>query len=237
MRHAIQIVALGLLVFLIGCQRELAQPPALRSCELRIPESVPTDKHPRIYTVQADESEVRMFAYRSGKLASLGHNHVVVSNELHGTVYVHDDIGKSGMDVVMPLASLIVDQQQHRAQAGEEFSTKLSPDVIAGTKRNMLKKVLDATNYPEVRVTAASTKGKPDNLKLVTCISLNGEQREMAVPVDVRFDDRQLIATGEMEISQTAFGVTPYSVMLGALAVHDIVKVKYRIVAQAKLAE
>jgi hypothetical protein len=42
-----------------------------------------------------------------------------------------------------------------------------------------------------------------------------------------------LSATGSLELRQTALGLTPFSLMLGALQVQDQMRLKFRIIAVA----
>ena len=49
-------------------------------------------------------------------------------------------------DLYVPLDTLVVDEPALRAEAG--FDTQPSAADIAGTRRNMLEKVLEADRYP-----------------------------------------------------------------------------------------
>jgi len=52
------------------------------------------------------------------------------------------------------------------------------------------------------------------------------------VPVAIDYRDGQLAVTAVFAINQTDFGITPLSVLGGALQVADTVKVRMRVVAQ-----
>ena len=52
-------------------------------------------------------------------------------------------------------------------------------------------------------------------------------------PSRFKCDSGRLSATGVLELRQSALGLTPYSLMLGALQVQDQMTVKFKIVAVA----
>ncbi|MCK7501930.1 MAG: YceI family protein [Comamonadaceae bacterium] len=63
-------------------------------------------------------------------------------------------------------------------------------------------------------------------------IKLRGVERDITVPVAIDHRDGQLAVTAVFEIKQTDFGITPLSVLGGALQVADTVRVRMRVVAQ-----
>jgi len=55
--------------------------------------------------------------------------------------------------------------------------------------------------------------------------------RTIEVPFTLEIDSGSLSAAGSLELRQSALGLTPYSLMLGALQVQDALTVKFKIVA------
>ena len=53
----------------------------------------------------------------------------------------------------------------------------------------------------------------------------------MSVPVTYSMSNGELTASGELPLKQTDLGLTPFTAMLGALAVQDEMRVKFRFVA------
>src|SRR5690606_31392876 len=83
-----------------------------------------------------------------------GHNHVVSVGDLTGQVLLHPQIEQSQFEMEIPVDRLVVDDPELRAREGEEFSSAPSADDVAGTRRNMLSDaVLDAEQYPLLRIT------------------------------------------------------------------------------------
>ena len=60
-----------------------------------------------------------------------------------------------------------------------------------------------------------------------------GVTQRVAFPVKVTINGNQLRATGEENIKQSDFGITPYSGGLGTIKIGDQLKVSFVIVAQA----
>jgi polyisoprenoid-binding protein YceI len=227
-----QCVALGLILTLASCAQPSRQPepPAKASA----PIAPPDVKGAALYAIDPQASELHILVYRGGKLARLGHNHVVSSKSLSGIAWLHrDDFSSSGFQISMPVHSLIVDDAQARAANGQEFSASVPQKDIEGTRRNLLKpELLDGDRFEHITIVAASVSGTPDHPKVIASITIKDVSRQVEIPLTLDAEDMQLTATGEFEILQTDFGMKPFSVALGALEVQDRLQIRYRINAQ-----
>jgi hypothetical protein len=160
---------------------------------------------------------------RAGALARLGHDHVVASHALHG--YVAPQRGRA--DLALRLEQLTVDEPALRAQAG--FDTQPSDDAIAGTRRNMLDKVLEVQRFPQAAI-RVDRIGESAVLRVT--ISLHGATREFDVPARIEaLPGGGMAVSGRLQLKQTDFGITPYSVLGGALAVQDRLDLGFQVVA------
>jgi hypothetical protein len=224
---------LALLLALAACH------PAPRSPAPATPVApAPAESPPAgpAYRIDAGRSEIRILVYRAGALARLGHNHVIVSRALAGEVRLAKaadtgETGGAGFDVSFPVATLIVDEPALRAEEGSEFATQPTPADVEGTRKNMLGPgVLDAANSPTVRVyglTSAASGSPSAHARLV----VRGHVTPVEVPLTVVAQDGRLTVSGGFGIAQTALGLTPFSVALGALTVRDGLEIRFRIVA------
>lgn len=174
-----------------------------------------------VYRVDSAASLVVIEVRRAGSLARLGHDHVVASRGVGG--YVLPDEGRA--DLFVPVATLTVDDAALRAEAG--FDTQPSASDIAGTRSNMLGSVLDAEHYPYVLI---RVQGAGTALTDVE-VTLHGTTRRVAVEARVDREGDRMRVIGRAAIDQTDFGITPYSVLGGALAVRDRVDLSFSIVA------
>jgi len=178
-----------------------------------------------------------ILVYRAGTLASAGHNHVIASHDLGGTIYVPADPLQASFELHVPVATLTVDEAALRAQQPPaDFPADVSAAAKEGTRHNMLgPALLDAEHSPEIVLRALRSERSADAagvLARVEC-TVRGQARTLAIPVRYERRDGQLVVAGELPLKQTDLGLTPFSALLGALQVQDEMRVSFRIVARA----
>ena len=190
----------------------------------------------KVYKIDAQQSLITITVRRGGALARLGHDHVVASRSLEG--FVAPDAGRA--DFHFRLDQLTVDEPSLRLAAG--LDTQPSNDAIAGTRANMLNRVLEAERYPVVMLHAeragsaaggAGGAGVAGVHLLRLTVTLHGVARSFDVPTTIERQKNALTASGELRMLQSAFGITPMSVMGGAMTVQDQMELKFRIVAKS----
>jgi polyisoprenoid-binding protein YceI len=184
------------------------------------------------YRVNPGDSDLRVLVFRSGMLATLAHNHVISSSALAGTVVAGDTAPESAFDLHLPVASLLVDEPEIRAEEGQAFSAAVSEKDIAGTRRNMMgKKMLQAGQFDDIRVTSRSISGEFPNVVIEAGITIRGERHVVELPAMVeRYDDR-IVVTGRTDMTHSDLGLTPFTAAFGTLRVGERMTFKYRIVA------
>ena len=188
----------------------------------------------RIFVIDASHSRLQALVFRGGPLARLGHNHVVSAREVEGRVWLHSRFERSGFELTVPVERLVVDDPQERGAQGPEFQTALSPQDVEGTRRNMLgAQVLDANQFPVIRIDAAEVAGTQAAPRVVARITLKGVTRAVPVPLVLTLDAQGLRARGSFELMQSDFGIKPFSVALGALALQDRVHIDFDVLAVA----
>ena len=180
----------------------------------------------KVYQIDPARSLITITVRRGGALARLGHDHVVASRTVAG--WVAPEAGRA--DFQFRLDALTVDEPALRAQAG--LDTQVSPEAIEGTRNNMLNRVLEAQRFPLVVMRAERLAGAAEKVRLA--VTLHGVTRTVDVPVLLERTRDALTASGELRLLQTEFGITPMSVMGGAIAVQDQMELRFKIVAAAK---
>ncbi len=222
-------LCVGLLI-LAGCQSAIVREPEGEVAAPRRPyEPAPGTRQ---YQVIPEESTARIYLYATGPLASLGHNHVVVTRDMGGEVYLAHSLAESGFFLEIPLAGLDVDPPEVRAEEGEAFSSELSQSDISATRENMLgDRVLNARAHPLISIESVALSG-PEWLPEVSyLIRIRGVERHMRMPVAIEQNPDKLVASGYFSLRQSDFGIEPFSVLGGALSVEDQLDIKFRIVA------
>jgi len=179
-----------------------------------------------VFRVDPAESLVVIEVRRSGSLARLGHDHVVASREVVG--YVAPDEGRA--DLYLALARMQVDEAALRAEAG--FDTQPTESDIDGTRANMLAKVLEADKFPFALISVSGANAKEKKTTLAVAITLHGHMRTLQVPAEIGADAQKVSVTGRLSFEQTDFGITPYSLLGGAIAVQNRVDLRFRIIAR-----
>jgi hypothetical protein len=238
----LKICGVGILVLaLAGCgaprarQAASAAPPAPENSA----SAAGLPPHGKVYRVDEQVSELRVLVYRAGPLARLGHNHVLVNREIHGSVTLADAAaaargsdataaGASSFSLSVPVAGFVVDDAQARREEGADFAAEVPDDARAGTLRNMQSTaVLDADEFPAITVSGVDVAQGT----AAVAINVAGHESKIDVPFALRMDSGHLVASGSVELRQSALGMKPYSLMLGALQVQDALTVKFKIVA------
>jgi polyisoprenoid-binding protein YceI len=181
-----------------------------------------------VYRVDPTRSLGTVYAYRGGSLRKLGHDHVIASHEIRGYCLAGTDNQDSRADLYVPLASLAIDEPALRRSAG--FPGELRPDEIAATRVHMLDSVLQADRYPFLQLHAAWATERRDKVLNVE-IRLHGVARSYRVPVQYSRNSNSLTVSGQLRIRQTDFGMTPYSVLGGALRVKDELRLRFSVTA------
>ncbi|RFP08790.1 YceI family protein [Duganella sp. BJB488] len=199
-----------------------APTPAMLAASITHPPR-PATPAAAVLNIDSGLSLIAVTVRRGGLLARLGHDHVVASRHITGTVAPADNRA----DFQFRLDQLTVDEAELRIAAGLEKQP--SADAIEGTRNNMLTRVLDAERYPLVQVHAErGAAGQP----LQVAITLHGVTRSMAIPVEIRDAKGVMTVTGNVNLKQSDFGITPFSVMAGALAVQDQMELRFTLVAK-----
>jgi polyisoprenoid-binding protein YceI len=179
-----------------------------------------------VYRVDAGQSLVAIEVRRAGSLARLGHDHVVASHEAVG--YAAPQQGRA--DLYVELARLTVDEPALRAEAG--FESKPTASDIEGTRTNMLDKVLESNRFPFAVIAVTGVDAGQRNATLAVTLTLHGNTRTLQAPAEVEVDADQLRVSGRFSFAQTDFGITPYALLGGAIAVRNEVDLRFRIIAR-----
>src|SRR5438094_5002624 len=202
---------------LAGCAPLLREPvPAPAAPPADFPEGYYREALGRgksVFRVAPRESLVVIEVRRAGSLARLGHDHVVASHEVGG--YVAPDEGRA--DLYVALARLAVDEEALRAGAG--FDTQPTESDIEGTRANMLGKVLEAEKFPFALIRVSGADASQRDVTLSVAITLHGSTRTLQAPARIDANAGEISVTGRFSFDQTDFGITPYSLLGGAIAV------------------
>jgi polyisoprenoid-binding protein YceI len=196
-----------------------------------VPSAAPAGAHE--YAVVAEESLLQILVFRGGAMARLGHNHVIASHQLSGTVYVADDPLQTRFEIRVPVNELTVDEPAMREMAGTDFPPGVPQTARDGTRKNMLSEaLLDGEKYPTIRLRATDVVAAGEGFDVGVEITIKDQVRTVRVPVALARKDGALVARGEFPLKQSELGFKPFSVAMGTLVVLDEMHIHFEVVAR-----
>jgi hypothetical protein len=216
-----------IVALLAACATQVAAPPEIDRSK---PADFP-DAHYRrlleqgfpVFRVDPARSRVVIEVRRSGSLARFGHDHVVASHDVAG--YIAADEGRA--DFYVPLDALVVDDPALRAEAG--LDTQPSPADIAGTRRNMLDRVLNTDRYPFALIAVKDGVAGAVPQPIRVAVTLHGVTRSVDASTQFERAADDVLVAGTLAIDQSAFRIAPFSVLGGAIAVQDRLNITFQI--------
>lgn len=167
-------------------------------------------------SIAGNTDELRILVFRGGTAARLGHNHVLRAGDLRV------DWPAAGPVLRFRLDALDMDPPALRARLGPAFASAMDDEARAGTRANLLK-ALDAAAHPEVVVRTLQQSGEGGQRAVEVEITLHGVTRRQWWAVDVEGTR----ARGEVVVRQSDFGIQPFTVLGGLLAVQDALVVQF----------
>lgn len=188
----------------------------------------------RLYRIDAAQSAVRIHVFRAGRAAQLGHNHVLAVPALDGFVWLPaEGLVGARCELEFRLDELELDRPEWRAALGPGWASRVSPEAIAATRANMLGDAhLQAARFPSVRLRSLQISGELPKLALQLEVALHGQRQQVWLPLQIELDAAQLHASGSLVLRQSDFGITPFSVFGGLLAVRDELLIEFALQAQ-----
>jgi polyisoprenoid-binding protein YceI len=171
-----------------------------------------------VWTLDAAEGELFIHTGVSGRAARMGHRLTIAMKRWQATVsWAH------GRPVT---AELVVEVDSFEVRSGEGGVKGLSGAEKAMVKSNALKS-LGANRYPQIRFEADQIDEIDDGYRLTGTLRVRGKARAHAVELRTEdLGDAWRMST-ESVVRQTAYGVKPFSMLLGAMQVADEVTVSF----------
>jgi len=162
----------------------------------------------------------------------LGHNHVIVNRTLGGWVRYAGTVPEASFALTVPDAGFVIDDDGARREEGADFAEETPEEAKSGTMRNMQSPaVLDSAQFPDITVRSVMVTGARGEFTATVAVSVAGHESTLEVPFTLEMSPGRLIASGALWVRQSALGLTPFSVLLGALRVRDDMRVKFRFIA------
>lgn len=186
-----------------------------------------------VYRVDTGRSLAVIRVYRGGRLAHLGHDHVVAARDIHGLVLWGLQWQQRRADLYLHLDTLTVDEPGLRESLG--LTSTPSAGDIEKTRHNMVVKTLDTARFPFM-VFHLEPHSLPQPVMAVGAdITLHGETVHKIISVKVDDVVGAIRFSGEFSLRQSEFGITPFTALGGLLEVTDRVDIRFDIYATPHL--
>jgi len=181
------------------------------------------------YAIDRHDSVLKIFVYRGGLLKAFGHDHLISTTMINGgLLYTMPLSPAAAFKLTVPVDDLVVDDPEQRKAAGGRFSAPVPDKDRSGTRRNMLgNRVLDAAHYPDINISGHWLAGSPSQATVAMTLGLRDKLAKYSVPVAIRVQNDRLMVTGTLHMNQTELGITPFSILGGALQVADGIDVSF----------
>ncbi len=133
------------------------------------------------------------------------------------------------------MGAFVVDDDAARRAAGPRFAEAVPADAKAGTRAHMLSAaLLDARAHPRIVVRSLTILGAGPRFAARMRIRVAGRDATIVAPFTLETDPNRVTASATFDLRQTALGLTPYRVLMGALRVRDRIRLAIRIVAERR---
>lgn len=123
----------------------------------------------------------------------MGHNHVVVSRSITGTIRFDPRSDQADAHLVIPVSELLVDETGERLRAGTGYESVPGETAKADTRTNMLRpEVLDVQRYPEILIDTALAGYDATRQLIAVTLTFKGTQIPLHLPATVTITDNSV---------------------------------------------
>ena len=166
------------------------------------------------HNIGPQDGKLLINVWKDGVAAKMGHDLTLQANNWSGSADINpDDPRSSRVSVTVELNSIEV-------VSGSGGAKALSDGDKGDIKKN-LQKVLGGG---QVRFQSTGVSGTPTSVQLQGQLTLNNKTQPITINVTESDGGR---VTGKCSFNQTAFGIKPFSALLGALKIKDGVDVSF----------
>jgi hypothetical protein len=165
--------------------------------------------------LDASSAECLVFTYKEGLLSAVAHD-----LKIRVTKFVIDvDEAKRAISARFDPASLRV---VCAMSDGKEVPGSLTTANKREIEGNIVRDVLDARRYPEIRFVSSAVEEKGGSYLVKGRLALHGHERQ--VRVQVHQDGDRYVS--EARLHQPDFGIRPYTALFGTLKVQANVTIR-----------
>jgi polyisoprenoid-binding protein YceI len=171
------------------------------------------------YVLGPDDGELLVKTRREGAASRVGHDVTLRAARWSATMSVDARApGRSSVQADIDAGSLVVRDASGGALA-------LTDSQRQEIERNTREKVLHSDKHHTITFASTAVSGDNSRASVTGDLTINGVTRQTTLDVRVKTPAGLLRMSGATTVVQTDFGIKPYSALLGALRVRDLVEV------------
>jgi polyisoprenoid-binding protein YceI len=170
------------------------------------------------WSIDPAAGELRIRTGVAGRAAKMGHRLTIAMNSWEAKVHWTADKPRS--------AELTVDVDSLAVISGEGGIKSLAGPEKGVARSNALKS-LNAKKFPQIRFVSDDIAKTADGYRLTGSIEIHGTTRAQTVDLTVEDRGDEWALSTQVRITQSDFGVQPYSLFMGSLKVADEVSVEF----------
>ena len=170
------------------------------------------------WSIDPAAGELRIQTGVAGRAAKMGHRLTIAMQSWDATVRWAGDKPKSAeLTVAVDSLAVISGAGGIKPLAGPE----------KGVARSNALKSLDAKKFPQIRFVADDIAKTEHGYRLTGTTEIHGTARPRVVDLTVEDRGDTWVLSTQVSITQSDFGVKPYSLFMGSLRVADEVTVEF----------
>ncbi|MCB9672992.1 MAG: YceI family protein [Alphaproteobacteria bacterium] len=169
------------------------------------------------YALEPDDSRLYVVVRYDREALVAGHDHVVAATDFVGTVdWEEGDLASCAVSIRFPVTALAVDPLASRGWAGLDGETS-DGDKKAITKNMLGRHQLEGDMFPEVSFTSSKCEPAAGGAVVHGTLAIHGVGAPVAAKMRIEADGERLRARGTFEMAHGAWGLVPFSALLGSL--------------------
>ncbi|MGH2705257.1 MAG: YceI family protein [Actinomycetota bacterium] len=171
---------------------------------------------PGSYNFGPSNGQMRVKVYREGFAKKAGHDLIMVVDQWNAQAQIADDPAQTSITL-----SAMVDSMEVREGVGGV--KPLSSGDKADIKKNIQKKILDSSSYPEITFRSTSIQVMGNRATVRGDLTIMGR----ANPIDINLTDEggKIKATTTVN-HQSQWGIKQFTAFMGALKVRDAIEIE-----------
>jgi polyisoprenoid-binding protein YceI len=170
---------------------------------------------PGTYQLGPSDGTLRVRTGRQGMASKVGHDLTLEASNWNATVAVDAEAGQSEVKATIEPRSLEVVAATGGAKAVSEKD-----------KKDIKKNIVGLLGNHSITFQSTSVKSTSDTTATVVGdLSIAGQTRQVTLDLTIEPDGGEAHLKGRMPITQSNFGIKPFSAMMGALKVKDEVDI------------